>query len=164
MASIEERAREWAKAAHAGQEYGGGDFFTHHLARVVDTLERFGERDPLLRAAAWLHDVVEDTPATVADLREEFGEELATLVWRLTDADGANRRERQTNTHAKIREDARAVRVKLADRIANVESARERGSPLMGMYRKEYGQFRRELWRRDEYPDMWAALEAVVKG
>lgn len=164
MASIEERARERAREAHAGQEYGGGDFFTNHLERVVATLERFGEAEPLLRAAAWLHDVVEDTEVTVEDLRAEFGEELATLVWRLTDAEGANRRERQTQTHAKIREDARAVRVKLADRIANVESARERRNHLMGMYRKEYPQFRRELWRRNEFPEMWAALEAAVKG
>lgn len=161
---LEARARERARIAHAGQEYGGGEFFVEHLARVVATLERFGDAGPLLRAAAWLHDVVEDTPVTVEALRTEFGDELATLVWRLTDADGGTRRERQSETHAKIREDARAVRVKLADRIANVESARERGSHLMAMYRKEYAQFRRELWRRDEYPDMWAALESAIRG
>jgi (p)ppGpp synthase/HD superfamily hydrolase len=161
--ALESRARELARAAHAGQEYSGGDFFTNHLARVVATLERFGEASPLLRAAAWLHDVVEDTDVTVAELRAELGDELATLVWRLTDAEGATRRERQTHTHAKIREDARAVRVKLADRIANVESARERGSQLMGMYRKEYPQFRRELFRRGEYDVMWAALEGALR-
>lgn len=164
MDGLIERAAARARAAHAGQEYGGGDFATEHLARVVATLERFGERDPLLLAAAWLHDVVEDTPVTVESLREEFGDELATLVWRLTDEAGPTRRARQTATHAKIREDPRAVRVKLADRIANVESAQERSSHLVGMYRKEFAQFRRELWQRSEYPDMWSALEAAVKG
>lgn len=164
MAGLIERAEARARAAHAGQEYGGGDFATEHLARVVATLQRFGEQDPLLLAAAWLHDVVEDTPVTVAALREEFGEELATLVWRLTDEAGATRRDRQTATHAKIRADARAVRVKLADRLANVESAQERQSHLVGMYRKEFAQFRRELWQRDEYPEQWAALERAVKG
>ena len=164
MTGLIERAEARARAAHAGQEYSGGDFATEHLARVVATLERFGERDPLLLAAAWLHDVVEDTPVTVAALREEFGEELATLVWRLTDEDGPTRRDRQTATHAKIRADARAVRVKLADRLANVESAQERQSHLVGMYRKEFAQFRRDLWRRDEYPELWSALERAVAG
>lgn len=164
MEKLIERAEARARAAHAGQEYGGGDFATEHLARVVATLARCGERDPLLLAAAWLHDVVEDTAVTVAELREEFGEELATLVWRLTDEAGPTRRDRQTATHAKIREDVRAVRVKLADRIANVESAQERRSHLVGMYREEFAQFRRELWRRGEYPELWAALERAVAG
>ena len=164
MDGLVERAEARARVAHAGQEYGGGDFATEHLARVVDTLKRYGERDPLLLAAAWLHDVVEDTSVTVAELGEEFGGELATLVWRLTDEAGPTRRARQTATHAKIREDVRAVRVKLADRIANVESAQERRSHLVGMYRREFAQFRRELWRRGEFPAMWSDLERAVAG
>lgn len=162
--AIDTLAREFAASAHAGQEYSGGEFFVNHLTRVVATLERFGPAPALLRAAAWLHDVVEDTATTVADVRELFGDELATLVWRLTDAPGATRRERQTQTHANIRGDARAVRVKLADRIANVESARERNSPLMGMYRKEFRQFKAEQHRKGEYEDMWDALDTALWG
>lgn len=160
--AIDVRARELARRVHEGQEYGEGGFFDNHLSRVVATLERYGEGDPLLKAVAWLHDAVEDTALTVEELREQFGEELATLVWRLTDEPGGSRAVRQSATHAKIREDARAVRVKLADRIANVESARERGSPLMGMYRTEHPQFRTELLREGEYEAMWRDLDRAI--
>lgn len=160
--AIDSRARELARRVHEGQEYGEGPFFENHLSRVVATLERYGENDPLLKAVAWLHDAVEDTELTVEEIREQLGEELATLVWRLTDEQADSRALRQTRTHAKIREDARAVRVKLADRIANVESARERGSPLMGMYRNEHAQFRSELQRPGEYEAMWRDLERAL--
>ena len=163
--AIDIRARDLARRVHEGQEYGGGNFFENHLSRVVATLERYGETDPVLKAVAWLHDAVEDTALTVEELRAELGDEIATLVWRLTDEQGGSRAQRQTATHGKIREDARAVRVKLADRIANVESARERGSPLMGMYRQEHAQFRSELQRPEEYEAMWRDLErAVARG
>jgi (p)ppGpp synthase/HD superfamily hydrolase len=160
--AIDVRARELARRVHEGQEYGDGAFFDNHLARVVATLERYGEGDPLLKAVAWLHDAVEDTALTVAEISDELGEAVATLVWRLTDELGESRAQRQTLTHRKIREDSRAVRVKLADRIANVESARERGSPLMGMYRKEHSQFRAELLQPGEYEAMWRDLDRAV--
>lgn len=162
MSDLERRAADFARSAHEEQEYGGGSFHELHLARVVATLRRYGTDDPELLAAGWLHDVVEDTETTVDDLRAGFGDDVADLVWRLTDEPGANRKERQRNTHAKIREDARAVRVKLADRIANVESSFEQRSPLRGMYRKEYRRFRDDLWRAGEYPEMWERLDALL--
>ena len=144
------------------QEYGGGDFHERHLQRVVATLQEFGETDQTMLASAWLHDTVEDTDTSVADIRGEFGDDVADLVWRLTDESGGVRRERQAKTHAKIREKSDAVRVKLADRIANVEAAIEQNSHLVGMYRAEYRQFRRELYRRGEWEDMWTRLDHLL--
>ncbi|HSJ14509.1 MAG TPA: HD domain-containing protein, partial [Longimicrobiales bacterium] len=160
--AIDVQARELARRAHEGQEYGGGPFFDNHLSRVVATLERYGENDPLLKAVAWLHDAVEDTALTIEEIGDQLGAELADLVWRLTDEQNGSRAQRQSRTHEKIREDTRAVRVKLADRIANVESARERGSPLMGMYRQEHPQFRSELQRPGEFEAMWRDLDRAV--
>lgn len=157
-----ERASECARLAHARQEYAGGSFHEKHLARVVATLREFGETDEVKLAAAWLHDTVEDTSVTVEDIKREFGDDVADLVWRLTDETGGNRRARHAKTHAKIRGRADAVRVKLADRIANVESAIEQRTHLYGMYRKEHVQFRAELHRDGEWEDMWQRLDSLL--
>jgi hypothetical protein len=88
---------------------------------------------------------------------------VADLVWRLTDENGGNRRERHRKTHQKIRGSTDAVRVKLADRIANVESAQEQRSNLYGMYRSEHAHFREELYRQGEWEEMWARLNEDLK-
>lgn len=163
MRPLHERAREFARRAHADQRYGDGLFFDLHLTRVVATLERFGEQDPVLLAAGWLHDVLEDTPTPVGVLQTEFGEDVTDLVIRLTDEVMGTRRERQERTHAKIRGRAEAVRVKLADRIANVEFCIETSSELFDrMYRKEYCRFREQLHQAGEYTDMWAHLDRLL--
>ena len=163
MTGLVERASEFARQAHMQQEYGGGEFHENHLQRVVTTLREFGETDEILLAAAWLHDTVEDTTTTVADIRRTFGDDVADLVWRLTDEPGGLRRERHSKTHAKIRERPAAVRVKLADRIANVMASIEQNSHLFGMYRSEYRQFKRELYRPGEWEDMWSRLDDLLK-
>lgn len=162
VSDLVERACRFAERAHQGQRYDDASFHAGHLARVVATLEAFGETEPVRLAAAWLHDAVEDTPVTVEDVRAEFGDDVADLVWRLTDEPGRNRHERHRLTHEKIRGVPAAVRVKLADRIANVESARERGSNLLGMYRAEYAAFRADLYRPGEWEEMWARLDAAL--
>ena len=158
-----QQASEFARQAHAGQKYGGGDFHERHLARVVATLQEFGERRATLLAAAWLHDTVEDTDTTADDIRKSFGDDVGDLVWRLTDEQAETRRERHARTHAKIRGRNEAVRVKLADRIANVEASIEQHSHLFGMYRKEHGDFRKDLYIEGEWDDMWERLDALLK-
>lgn len=161
--NIVEQAREFARLAHAGQVYGAGAFFEFHLVRVVATLERFGEEDPAVLAAGWLHDVLEDTATSVDILLPEFGGEISDLVVRLTDEREGSRRERQERTHARIRGKQKAVRVKLADRIANVEANIEMNSPLVDrMYRKEYSRFREHLYQQGEFPEMWRHLDALM--
>jgi (p)ppGpp synthase/HD superfamily hydrolase len=161
--SLIDDAREFARHAHQGQTYGHGDFHSIHLTRVVATLERIGETDPRLLAAAWLHDVIEDTPTTRQEVLAAFGEDVSDLVYRLTDEQGGNRRERQEKTHVKIRGRTEAVRVKLADRIANVEYCVETSdTKLDGMYRKEYPRFREHLYQTGEYEDMWLRLDELL--
>jgi guanosine-3',5'-bis(diphosphate) 3'-pyrophosphohydrolase len=162
MEKLIQRASEFARRAHDGQQYGTGSFHQNHLARVVATLQAFGETDEVKIAAAWLHDAVEDTDVTVADVRAEFGDDVADLVWRLTDEKGGNRRERHAKTHQKIREKSDAVRVKLADRIANVESSIEQRTHLFGMYKAEHPAFREHLYREGEFPEMWQRLDGLL--
>jgi (p)ppGpp synthase/HD superfamily hydrolase len=163
MDEVVERASEFARRAHAGQDYGGGAFHEKHLGRVVATLRRFGVADPVLLAAAWLHDTVEDTTVTIEDIRQEFGDDIADLVWRLTDEPGKNRKERHFLTHQKIRGRAEAVCVKLADRIANMEASIEQRSHLRGMYRHEHSAFREHLYLPGEWEDIWTYLDALME-
>jgi guanosine-3',5'-bis(diphosphate) 3'-pyrophosphohydrolase len=162
MHDLEVRARTFAQRAHAGQRYGDGDFLEGHLARVVSTLRKFGEDNPVLLAAAWLHDTVEDTEVTVEDIKVAFGDDVADLVWRLTDETDGNRKERHHQTHLKIRGRTEAVRIKLADRIANVEASIEQRTHLRGMYRAEHEMFKTDLYVFGEYEDMWNYLNRVI--
>ena len=75
-----------ASEAHAGQvrNGSGGRPYIEHPIAVADLLERHGFGEELL-AAALLHDVVEDSDTTVAELRERFGAEIAALVDALSD-------------------------------------------------------------------------------
>jgi len=93
-----------------------------HLKSVADIVATVSDDEEMI-AAAWLHDTVEDTPATLEDIEHEFGTGVATLVSGLTDVsrpiDG-NRAVRKAIDRAHIaRASARAKTVKLADLIDN---------------------------------------------
>jgi len=89
-----------------------------------------------------------------------FGPDVAGLVDAVTDEPGPNRRARKAATYQKIREAGHlAVRLKLADRIANVEA----GGSLTDMYRKEHEAFRRNLHTAGENEDMWRHLDGLLR-
>lgn len=127
------RARAFAVAAHGDQRYGAHPY-EHHLTAVVGVLERFGITDPELVAAAWLHDVIEDTAVGRDEIAERFGTRVAGIVWALTDGEGDDRAARKRVSHARIAATPDAATVKVADRIANCE---EPGRQI-GMYRAEH--------------------------
>lgn len=122
-----ERAREYAINAHKRIDHRR-KYTQHpysvHLAAVAKLVASVTD-DPEVIAAAWLHDVVEDTSATLYDIEVEFGNGVATLVGDLTDvskpSDGnrANRKaiDRQHLAHAL----PGAKTVKLADLIDNCQ-------------------------------------------
>ncbi len=155
--------RRWAKffasVKHAGQTYGSGLPYTHHLNDVEKVLIRFGIVDDDFGNAAWLHDTEEDTETKNKEIAEMFGDRVAELVRAVTNEEGANRKVRAALTYPKIRNCPGAVCLKLADRIANVEH----GGKLVEMYIKEYEDFRRALYTQGEYEDMWAHLDKLLK-
>ena len=73
------RAYEFAEEAHRGQQRLTGDPYVTHPFEVAKVLTEL-EMDDATLAAALLHDVVEDTDHESAELREQFGEEIASLV------------------------------------------------------------------------------------
>ncbi len=149
----------FASVKHSGQTYGSGLPYTHHLAAVEQVLRRFNVTDEAMLTASWLHDVVEDTETKLKEIEEMFGPEVARLVHAVTNEEGANRKIRHALTYPKIREAGLyAVKLKLADRIANVEA----GGNLVGMYRKEHEDFKRALFTPGENEEMWKHLESLM--
>lgn len=157
-------AYEYAVLQHGSQLYDGRPY-AYHLTAVVSVLERFGFTEPDIRAAAWLHDVVEDTDAAIDDIIAAFGSRVGELVWVVTSEPGKNRKERNTLTYPKIRATAGALVLKLADRIANVEHSLTGDGRLLGMYRKEHWApqgFRESLYEPGVADDMWAHLDRLL--
>ena len=83
--SLLDRAIIYAVKAHAGIERRGKGFpYIVHPMEAVEIVATMTPDQELLSAAV-LHDVVEDTPVTVDDLRAEFGDRIATLVEQESD-------------------------------------------------------------------------------
>lgn len=79
-------AYNYAQEMHSGQKRASGEpYFTHPCA-VAEILIDLGLDTPTV-AAAFLHDVVEDTPATEEDILRRFGKEIMTLVDGVTKLD-----------------------------------------------------------------------------
>lgn len=76
---------QFATAAHGDQlrKYTN-DPYVNHCRNVAELVKRYGGTQDMV-TAAWLHDVVEDTPVTVGDVCSQFGETVACYVDQLTD-------------------------------------------------------------------------------
>src|SRR3954447_26837434 len=90
-----ERALRWAAVCHGGQvRKGGGVPYVQHVVAVAMILDRLGFGDEVV-IAGLLHDVVEDTAATLDQVRAQFGDEVARMVEACseikTDASGRKR-------------------------------------------------------------------------
>ena len=136
MASIEDsimvqRAAEIAIQAHQGQVRAGGDAVPYiaHPAEVVQILFQHGISSAPILAAAWLHDVVEDTPLTLSDLAS-FGPTVMDLVDRLTKRSGQSTAE----YYQRIWESSDATLIKLADRISNLRTYHVKGLDKLQRY------------------------------
>src|SRR5213592_2900491 len=120
------RAFRFAEQAHEGQQRRSGEDFILHpfgVAKICAELHL----DEQTIAAALLHDVVEDTETDVADVRTEFGEEVARLVegvTKLTRISFQSREQAEAENYRKMimamAEDARVILIKLADRLHNL--------------------------------------------
>jgi hypothetical protein len=86
--TIAERAAALARYAHRGQVDKAGKPYWTHPARVA---QRVAVRRPELVAAAWLHDVVEDTDVTLEEIESMFGPQVAQWVDALTHRPGEDR-------------------------------------------------------------------------
>lgn len=126
--SLINKAARFAALAHAGQyrKYSGAEtpYITHPLRVAGRVSLQEGATDEMI-AAAWLHDVLEDTEVTEAELRSAFGDEVADLVVDLTNTSksikGLNRAGRRKVDHERLSHASNEAKViKLADRLDNL--------------------------------------------
>lgn len=118
----------YAKEAHTGQKRASGEeYFIHPLA-VAEILVDLG-MDANTIAAAFLHDVLEDTPVSESDIESKFGLEVLELVQGVTKLDKIefkSHEEEQAENFKKIfvsmAKDIRVIIIKLADRLHNMRS------------------------------------------
>lgn len=132
LSPVIEAAIRLATRAHRNQRRKGSDLpYIAHPAAVVSILERAGFANENVLAAAWLHDVVEDTAVSLTEIRASFPREVAEIVDSMseekTDAGGR----RLSWTHRKAHHLARmkeasveSKAVMLADKLHNLTSIR----------------------------------------
>ncbi|MBT8079024.1 MAG: bifunctional (p)ppGpp synthetase/guanosine-3',5'-bis(diphosphate) 3'-pyrophosphohydrolase [Gammaproteobacteria bacterium] len=137
------KAYELGAVAHAGQTRRSGEPYISHPIAVAQILADM-HMDSQTITAAILHDVVEDTDCTIAELEEQFGSEVAALVDGVSKLDQMhfnNRAEAQAESFRKMMlamiEDIRVILVKLADRLHNM-------STLDAMPREKQARIARE--------------------
>jgi hypothetical protein len=173
FAMLLEKAKSVAEMAHRGQDYGEYPY-AQHLFETWDVLGKFGftgrehnklrrKRSQRLILAAILHDTLEDTDLTHAELEADFGSEVADLVFAVTNEPGADRRERFLKTFPKILAHPDATILKLADRIANVIHALQSNWDILRMYCLEWSEFERMLRIPGECDAMWGHLESLLR-
>lgn len=143
QSDLESRALAFAKAAHESidqrRKYTGEPYIVHPMA--VAGLVKSVPHSEAMVAAALLHDVVEDTPITIAQVAAEFGDEVATLVAWLTDVsrpEDGNRATRKNLDLEHLRQaPAAAKTIKLADLIDNTHTIKARDPSFWRVYRRE---------------------------
>jgi (p)ppGpp synthase/HD superfamily hydrolase len=147
------RAADFAARAHVAQRRKGDaqEPYVNHLIEVALLLtEATGGEDPVLVAAGWLHDTLEDTATEREELEARFGPEVAAIVAEVTDDKSLKKAERKRLQIETTPNKSRQARLlKIADKTSNLRSMAL--SPPTGW----------DLDRRAEYV-RWA--EAVVAG
>lgn len=123
-----QKAYVYAASAHAGQTRLSGEPYLSHPLEVAYTLAKL-RLDEFSIVAGLLHDTVEDTKATIDEIEEEFGEEVADIVDGVTKISLMSfdtKEEQQAENIRKMilamSEDIRVLIVKLADRLHNMRT------------------------------------------
>jgi len=163
---MEDRAKAFAARHHqaVGQtrKYTGEPYINHPAA-VVELVRSVPHTAEMI-AAAWLHDTVEDTNATLDEVRTEFGAAVAELVEMLTDVsqpgDGNRARRKAIDREHTAKASPHAKTVKLADLIDNSRSIIERDPEFAKVYLEEK-RLLLEVLKEGE-PTLWAKANDIV--
>lgn len=138
------KAQVYAMAAHAAvrqkRKYTG-ELYIVHPAEVAKIVAGVPGATPDMVAAAWLHDVVEDTGCTLTDVHMGFGADIASLVGWLTDVskpeDGPRWYRKKMDREHTAQAPAEAQTIKLADLISNSKSIMEHDPKFAKVYLEE---------------------------
>lgn len=149
------RAFGTAAEAHRGQlETGDRAPYVCHPVQVAELLHQAGVSESAI-AAALLHDVVEDSDRTVADLAEDFGWRVASLVQALTEDEAIDDWvARKDALRAQVRAAGpEAAAIFAADKLVNLRNMRElyseHGEDAISLHKAPTIDARVDAWRRD---------------
>ena len=112
-------AHDMAELAHRGQKYDGAfDYLNFHVHGVCEKyLALFGSYGDAGHTVAMLHDVVEDSSATIEDVMNMFGFNVGEAIYAITKLKGEHRLDYLARCHA----NDVARKVKIADTLFNLE-------------------------------------------
>jgi (p)ppGpp synthase/HD superfamily hydrolase len=162
-----EKVIAFATQRHGEQKrkYTNVPHITHPL-RVASLVKSTGAPGHVV-AAAVLHDVLEDTPTTHAELVHHFGPDVADLVQELTDVyvagSGGNRAQRKAKEAERLgKASPHAQTIKLADLIDNARDIEQNDPKFAKVYRVEKDQLAKVLTKG--HPDLQAQLRSIGIG
>jgi (p)ppGpp synthase/HD superfamily hydrolase len=161
------RAYAFAKAAHeaVGQlrKYTSDPYIVHPT-EVADIVQTVAHTEVMV-AAALLHDTVEDTDASMDEIRRLFGHEVADLVEMLTDVsvptDGNRAVRKAIDRGHTARASAAGKTIKLADLISNTQSIVANDPGFARIYLGEKASLMDVL--REGDPDLWASANRLLQ-
>jgi len=167
MTDLELRAKDFATRHHAAighvRKYTG-DAYINHPAAVAELVRSVPHNEAML-CAAYLHDTVEDTAATLDDVERLFGYEIACLVESLTDiskkSDGNRAARKAIDRAHTAKASADAKTVKLADLIDNARSIVEHDAKFAQVYLSEKALLLDVL--REGDAELWNMANEIVK-
>lgn len=123
------KAFDFSKKAHSGQKRKNGEpYFNHPLATAKTIIEEWKFDDLATTAAALLHDVAEDTPHDINEIKKNFSEEIVFLVDGVTKLGHVKYRGIETRIEnmrkfiLALSKDIRVLLIKLADRLHNMRT------------------------------------------
>jgi (p)ppGpp synthase/HD superfamily hydrolase len=137
-----------------------------HLQMVVDIANRFIKLIPVkdienVISACWLHDTIEDCRLTYNDIKVVTNEDIAEIVYALTNEKGKSRSERANdNYYNGIKNTQNASFVKICDRIANYKYSVENNSKMALKYEQEMNNFKSQLFD-EKYKPMFDYLQKL---
>lgn len=166
------RIREIAVNKHDhpsdSQRYGAAPY-SAHLDDVASYANKYlhlvnEDKQEIVMGAAYTHDLIEDTDMDINTLRRLTNDDIAELVFLVSNERGRDRKERNFKTYPKIWNSRLAIFLKLCDRLANTRNSRNTGHRMFDVYKKEYPVFRYALKQdNDPYEDMWCELDDLNK-
>ena len=152
---MEEDALEFARQAHGSQQRKfTNEAYIEHPKRVAETVRGVPHTTEMI-CAAYLHDVVEDTPVQLEEIEQRFGKKVASLVHELTDEfikenyqhlNRKKRKESEVQRQAGMSVEAKTI--KLADVIDNTKDVVKNDKDFARRY----------------VPEMEAVTEALTGG
>ena len=156
MSDLVNRAIQFSTEMHERIDHRrkySGQPYAAHLEQVAGIVASVTE-DPEMIAAAWLHDSVEDTPATFEDIERSFNPAIAQLVRELTDvskpSDGNRSARKAIDRDHLGRASARGQTIKLADLIDNCRDITRHDTQFARIYLNEMEALLEVLTKADE--------------